>query len=385
MKRKYTLFFLMFGALTLAGNACAVQTANAKSKGSMPASAIDCKDCHTCDVPTAKDMCLKQCPTLTMTHTKSSHSLVEAPDSLLINELAEDYEAVHFNHKQHAGMAEMNDSCGVCHHYSPPGHIPPCKECHLAGGSESNLRQPGLKGAYHRQCLSCHREWSHDTKCVVCHLPSKSGMIKGNGDDPTDIVGRPHPVITTPAKKVYETPYKDGPVVTFQHKEHIDLFGFRCVDCHRQENCGYCHDIERPASTNKSQEVVHAICNDCHKSDACAKCHDTKERPGFSHNQTGWPLNPYHATLDCWACHPTGKKISTLNRMCASCHAGWNQENFKHAVTGFKLDETHAQMDCTDCHAGRKYDSDPVCGDCHDDKRTAESAPPGTKMQRRSN
>ena len=198
MKRKYTLFFLMFGALTLAGNACAVQTANTKSKGIMPASAIDCKDCHTCDVPTAKDMCLKQCPTLTMTHTKSSHSLVEAPDSLLINELAEDYEAVHFNHKQHAGMAEMNDSCGVCHHYSPPGHIPPCKECHLAGGSESNLRQPGLKGAYHRQCLSCHREWSHDTKCVLCHIPNVEGLMNSATEDPTDIIGKTHPVITEP-------------------------------------------------------------------------------------------------------------------------------------------------------------------------------------------
>lgn len=346
---------------------------------------IDCTECHTCEVPTARETCLRQCPTVSMTHVKSSHALTEAPDSLLIDELMETYQAVHFDHKSHARMAEMNDSCGICHHYSPAGHIPPCKECHGNETNPNNLRQPGLKGAYHRQCLSCHREWSHDTKCVVCHLPSTSGGLASAGDDMTDILGRSHPVITTPVKKVYGTPYKDGPIVTFQHKEHVDLFGFRCVDCHRQESCSYCHDLQRPAATNKTQEQVHAVCNDCHKSDACAKCHDTKERPGFSHNKTGWPLNPYHNTLDCWSCHPTGKRISKLSGMCVNCHEGWNQENFKHAVTGLMLDEMHADLDCTDCHADRKFEADPVCSDCHDDGRTADTAPPGTKMHKRSN
>lgn len=384
MKSALILSFPVITALMCAGSVGALQSGSTGSTPMQIQRKIDCKECHTCDVPTAKEPCLKQCPTLTMTHRKSSHALIEAPDSLLIDELAETYQAVHFNHKRHAGMAEMNDSCGVCHHYSPPGHIPPCKECHGSETNPNNLRQPGLKGAYHRQCLSCHREWSHDTKCVVCHLPLPGKELAKTGDDSTDILGRSHPVITTPAKKVYDTPYKDGPVVTFQHKEHIDLFGFRCVDCHRQEGCSYCHDIQRAAATNKTQEQVHAVCNNCHKTDACVKCHDTKERPGFSHNQTGWPLNPYHNTLDCWACHPTGKRISKLSPMCVNCHAGWNQENFKHAVTGLKLDETHSQMDCTDCHANRKYDADPVCSDCHDDGRTAATAPPGTKMQRRS-
>jgi predicted CXXCH cytochrome family protein len=88
-------------------------------------------------------------------------------------------------------------------------------------------------------------------------------------------MGISHPVITPPMKQVYDTPYKPGPVVTFQHKEHIDLFGFRCVDCHRQENCGNCHDITKPAAQKKTQEQVHAVCNNCHKDAECRKCHDT--------------------------------------------------------------------------------------------------------------
>ncbi len=343
---------------------------------------IDCKECHLCVMPTAKEPCLKPCPTLAMTHTTSTHKLAEAPDTMLLKELADTYQPVHFNHKLHAGMAEMGDSCATCHHYSPPGRIPPCKECHGNGANPRNLRQPGLKGAYHRHCLSCHREWSHDTKCVVCHLPKLGEKLSVDGIDSTDILGVAHPVITVPPKKVFETPYKAGPVVTFQHKEHVDLFGLKCVNCHHEENCGYCHDLQRPVNTNKTQEQVHAICNDCHKADACSKCHDTKERPGFSHSQIGWALGPYHDGLDCRACHPTGKRIAKLNRSCSNCHAGWNQGNFKHAVTGLKLDEAHAELECTSCHLERRFDSDPVCAECHDDDRTWQTHPPGTKVKR---
>ena len=347
-----------------------------------PMEKIDCGSCHTCEVPTTKNPCLKQCPTRVMTHTTARHELTEAPDSMMIRELVDAYGPVSFNHKLHASMAEMKDSCATCHHFSPPGRIPQCLECHENEPNPRNLAQPGLKGAYHRQCLSCHREWSHDTKCVVCHLPQPGSVISDVTTDATDILGKPHPVITVPARKLYDTPYKPAPIVTFQHKEHIDLFGFRCVDCHREENCGYCHDLQRPVGPRKTQEEIHAVCNDCHATDACGKCHDTKERPGFSHNTTGWPLNPYHTQLDCWACHPTGKRISKLSRMCVNCHAGWNQETFTHAVTGLKLDDVHAEMDCTDCHPDRHFEADPVCSDCHDDGRTAEIQPPGMKTHR---
>jgi len=343
---------------------------------------INCSKCHTCDVPTRSEPCLKTCPRTGMVHQTAKHLLAEAPDNMVLDELEDLYLPVHFSHKLHASMAQMGHDCATCHHYSPEGHIPPCKECHGGEENPADLTRPTLMGAYHRQCLSCHREWSHDTKCVICHLPTPGkDMVTPGGFDSTDIIGISHPVITEPVKKVYHTPYEKQPIVTFQHKEHIDLFGFRCVDCHQEENCSYCHDIEKTEESAKSQEEVHAICNDCHIDDACDKCHDTQERPGFSHNQTGWPLGNYHNDLDCWACHPTGKKISKLSKMCHTCHRGWTTENFKHAVTGLKLDEIHADMDCTDCHAEGRYDKDPVCSDCHDDGRTAHTAPPGMKTK----
>ncbi|HWR83519.1 MAG TPA: cytochrome c3 family protein [Candidatus Deferrimicrobium sp.] len=315
-----------------------------------------------------------------MVHDAEKHAVSGAPDTLVIDVLSKLYGPVRFEHKLHAGMSQMGRGCGECHHYSPAGEIPSCRSCHQPGSDAADLSKPGLKGAYHRQCLACHREWSHETQCVLCHSQLTPDSLAVRVADPTDIMGTTHPVITVPAKRVYQTPYQPGAMVTFQHKEHIELFALRCVDCHRRENCGNCHDLQKRPQAARSQEEVHGICNDCHKSDACAKCHDVHERPQFSHNTTGWPLSRYHQNLDCRACHPTGRRIGALDPACVTCHGGWSPANFRHAVTGLQLDEIHAQAECQDCHAERAFDAKPTCAGCHDDGRTAETAPPGTRV-----
>jgi len=340
---------------------------------------LNCAECHTCNAPTTHQPCLISCPRRHMVNQVASHKLSEAPDSILLDVLTDLYQPVHFNHELHAGMAEMGDSCATCHHYSPSAHIPPCRECHDSETRSGDLSKPNLKGAYHRQCLSCHREWSHDTKCVICHIPAKGEILSTERPDPTDIIGRSHPAITVPVTRVYHTSYENGPVVTFQHKEHTDLFGFRCVDCHRKESCGNCHDIRKKDRHAHTPEELHDACDQCHSQSACNKCHGMEERPGFSHNSTGWPLSEYHQRLDCWSCHPAGRQIGRLSRMCANCHPDWDQDNFRHAITGLELDELHSQLDCTDCHAEQRYEQDPDCSSCHDDGRTAESAPPGIR------
>ncbi len=343
----------------------------------------NCGDCHTCANPTRQDDCLNACPRHTKAHTTSSHAAKEAPDSFVIDKLAEQYAGVNFNHKLHANMSEMGQGCAVCHHYSPPGRIPACETCHTKVANPTELRQPGLKGAYHRLCLQCHREWSHETDCKVCHQQPPAGAQPKSIKDNGDIMGQSHPVIPVPEKRVYDTPYKAGPVVTFYHKEHVELFGLKCTSCHRHENCSYCHDLKKTVAQKKTMEQVHAICSECHEKDNCSTCHDTKERPAFSHSTTGWPLNRYHTELDCRACHPTGKPIGKLMRDCSTCHAGWKTENFRHAVTGVQLDEIHSGFECTDCHVNRKFTKPPVCTNCHDDGRTSKTNPPGKRVERK--
>ena len=344
----------------------------------VPGKKIDCQECHTCETPTAREKCLRMCPSLTMTHITSEHFLSEAPEKIILDDIADAYQPVTFDHKAHANMADMGLKCATCHHYSPPGRIPACPECHGGEANPNNLRQPALKGAYHRHCISCHREWSHDTECIICHLPAgKTPAVK---IDSTDIIGVSHPIITEPTKRVYHTPYKAGAVVTFYHRQHIELYGLRCANCHQEENCSYCHNLDKAsgaARREKTMEEIHATCNNCHSKDRCAKCHDTKEKPPFSHTMTGWGLNRFHDKLDCRACHPTGKPIGRLDRTCTACHAGWNQDNFAHAVTGLKLDEIHIEADCSDCHIDLVYDDKPTCSTCHEDNRDHTDIPPG--------
>jgi hypothetical protein len=338
-----------------------------------------CSDCHLCGAPTVKDPCLKNC--LRPGQLEKTHPPSQGPDLAVLGQLKDLYEPVQFNHKQHAEMVGMGQGCATCHHYSPSGKFPPCRECHgQTASSTQNLRKPGLKGAYHRQCLGCHREWSHETKCVVCHLP-EPGKVQVVTADSTDIMGVSHPILPEPETKVYNTPYKSGPMVTFHHKQHLNHFDLSCANCHKGESCGNCHDLQKPVKMKKSMEEVHAICNDCHRTDSCNKCHDTKEKPKFSHAMTGWPLNQFHAKLDCRACHPTGKRISRMDSKCAACHAGWNQSNFKHVLVGLRLDEVHSQLDCTDCHPERKFDQTPLCSTCHEDGRTHLTTPPGELLK----
>ncbi|MEZ5359706.1 MAG: cytochrome c3 family protein [Candidatus Zixiibacteriota bacterium] len=347
-----------------------------------PGKSINCLECHTCETPTAREKCLRMCPSLTMTHITAEHSLSEAPEKIVLGEIADAYQPVTFDHKAHANMAEMGLKCATCHHYSPPGRIPACRECHGGEANPNNLRQPALKGAYHRHCISCHREWSHDTKCVICHIPA--GKSAASHTDSTDIIGVAHPIITEPTKRIYHTPYKKGEIVTFYHRQHIELYGLRCANCHQEENCSYCHNLDKASGTarhEKTMEQIHATCNNCHIQDRCDKCHDTKEKPPFSHALTGWGLNRFHDKLDCRACHPTGKPISRLDRNCVNCHGGWSQENFDHAKTGLKLDDIHIEADCSDCHHDLIYDNKPVCSDCHDDDRSHTDAAPGVYLE----
>ncbi len=336
-----------------------------------------CSDCHICFTPSKKDPCLRSCPRLSK--KVIAHSPEEGPEVVILNQLEDLFEPVIFAHKLHAQMTQMGEGCAVCHHYAPAGHIPPCRECHGGPLNPVDLRQPGLKGAYHRQCLNCHREWSHSTACAVCHAKKTPGELAIRQVDTTDIVGIYHPHIAVPDKRVYQVNYKKGPVVTFHHKDHVELFDLRCVDCHREQSCSRCHEIgEKPERAAKTPEEHHKPCISCHTMKTCSICHTQSETEGFTHARTGWPLNRFHQELKCRSCHLMGRKITKLDRDCIACHSSWNTETFNHSVTGLALDEIHQGMDCIDCHLDRRFDQKPSCANCHDDGRVYPKSSPGT-------
>lgn len=377
MARKWLIFPLIvfFGVLAIS---FLVYPAEKDKPAHLIFQATSCRDCHNCLKPTAKDPCLDPCPRSIKIITTPFPE--EGPDVVMLDQLSELYVPVPFAHKLHAQMAQqMGDGCKACHHHSPEGRIPPCRECHHDPSKPRDLRQPGLKGAYHRQCMNCHIEWSHDTSCIFCHARKVAGLLAARPADTTDLVGIKHPRITEPEKKVYKTSYNVGTVVTFHHGQHVKQFGFKCAECHHGQRCTRCHDIEAKSERAllRTKEEHHKPCINCHGQKKCNECHEKTETEGFSHANIGWPLKGYHQSLKCSSCHPNMRRITRLNRDCIACHGNWSPKTFKHTVTGLELDEAHVENDCAECHVDRKFDKKASCANCHPDGREYPRSKPG--------
>ncbi len=349
-----------------------------------PSDVSECKRCHECEKPTLKHPCLPNCMRFQAAAEEFAQKL--GPEIVILDKLKGVYLPVPFDHKGHAKMAQMTKGCATCHHYTPEGQEhPACDACHSITDAGTDIHKPGLKGAYHRQCLGCHKDWIDETDCAVCHRKKRS--LPANGEalpSPTsdDILGRMHPPISQPTTEIYRAKTKGGEksAVIFRHWEHVQGFDLKCVDCHHEDTCVRCHKKGNGEKAPPTVKEHHKPCLRCHKVDMdestteitgrCKRCHWQEGQPPikpFDHADTGWPLSKYHVGNRCRTCHKRVPFVK-LNKDCNACHSAWEPETFNHAITGQMLDETHAEVDCAECHADRKFDKPPVCTECHDEE-----------------
>lgn len=333
---------------------------------SSKAQTVYCLDCHQCDAPSFDSPCVKPCPYTKPEGEAKSLGPKPAPGVVSLGLLSDLYEPVAFNHERHAKMSAMGQGCIACHHYSAMGQTPPCQACHGGGANPQNLRQPGLRGAYHRQCLGCHREWTHDTACVECHAERRPGVSAMVFRDDADIVGLKHPKVFAQPTYLYVGP--DQSLATFHHVDHVEMFGLKCSDCHKKESCSGCHNVyEHPARTRSEP---HQDCARCHQEDIdndCGLCHGETQRDRFNHSRrTGFDLTVYHESVECGKCHGDGRTFSDLDANCSACHQlEWQPDSFDHARTGTALDDLHREIECAECHA-ESFGGPPTCAGCHD-------------------
>jgi hypothetical protein len=195
---------------------------------------------------------------------------VHVPDDCRLYHLAEQYETVVFSHSNHVDYA---DDCETCHHHSSKVEAaPPCRECH--GLTTGDLRFPGLKGAYHRQCMNCHREMeSGPLECEGCHAKAGPGVSKSRRalalEAVDDEIELGHLV------------QKFG-AVSFDHLLHVEVTD-NCEICHHEEKgyektpaCRECHNTR-----DDLKNAYHEQCLACHKTDDqgptdCEDCHERK-------------------------------------------------------------------------------------------------------------
>jgi hypothetical protein len=329
---------------------------------------LDCSECHTCDNPRPDQPCLRTCPR----HDAAAALTPDVgPEVVVLAELEDLYVPVRFDHRTHAVMAGMSAGCATCHHYTPPNMPhPACKDCHPTEVEHEDLAQPGLKGAYHRRCLSCHSEWDRDTACGNCHEKRKGGKL--GGDATTFCVHSHYRPIELAELITFQTNFAQGDSVPFHHRNHSRRYERTCTECHREQSCTRCHVQDRgelhPMGSLEDVDL-HDTCSSCHDQQQCSYCHGRALDDVFSHSDTGWPLSVYHANLHCQACHGPGR-IHKLDSRCETCHRnGFPPTHFDHRVTGVALDEVHREAECSDCHVAG-WSALPRCDDCHDDGRT---------------
>lgn len=154
-----------------------------------------CKTCHNLQQTQLKSMDPVAVAKMALTDLSESYKPVKEdkiPEKIVIDVLANEYKPSQFPHRkmvqaiflrvEKSNMAKVfhNDQAGLCmgcHHNSPKTLDPPkCASCHSKKGPDSDGR-PGLKGAYHGQCITCHQKMEVKsiaaTDCAKCHEEKK--------------------------------------------------------------------------------------------------------------------------------------------------------------------------------------------------------------------
>jgi hypothetical protein len=111
----------------------------------------------------------------------------DIPEKVTVDAMADEYEPAEFPHRRivlyladevgKSGMGAYFHSeegllCRGCHHNSPAAAEPPsCVSCHGKPFDEKNMGRPGLKAAYHGQCMGCHSAMGIEGKEIVKDKP----------------------------------------------------------------------------------------------------------------------------------------------------------------------------------------------------------------------
>jgi len=154
-----------------------------------------CKTCHSLQQAQLQSTNPVEAVKMALADFSSHYKPVpedKIPEKIVIDVLSKDYSPSSFPHRkvvraiakrvENSPMAKAfhKDQAGLCmgcHHNSPKTLEPPkCASCHSKNGPGPNGR-PGLKGAYHGQCITCHQKMEVKavaaTDCTKCHEKKK--------------------------------------------------------------------------------------------------------------------------------------------------------------------------------------------------------------------
>ncbi len=364
-------------------------------------------------------------------------------NSAIINKYSDIYEPVRFMHAKHAHVLQ---DCTICHHRQPREktdkygrpvtmadlqrnkELPvACSACHDIPFNPKVLNKPGLKGAYHRLCMDCHKEAEQvphvrgpiqysamvrgpmareletraPTDCLSCHpkkVPDHSRLVKvGRHPSIREVTAdclSCHPIEGRAILKTSHWRWQGPSPYTVGQEKRIDL-GKRhhsinnfCINVSGNwKSCSRCH-------IGYGWKDRNFDFNDMTRID-CLVCHDTTGTYKKAANGAGYP----EAGIDL---AKVARSVGRPGRSnCGSCHfADTGNDPLKHAGLNPILKAPTRNCDihmatgrdglnfrCQDCHkahnhmfSGRSMSTPVVEGDiscqyCHTDKPHMGSDP----------
>lgn len=247
-------------------------------------------------------------------------------------------------HKSNYTDPLKHDRCSACHDDEHDGQFTDknpesdCAECHSVKSFDFTLftierhneTSFKLEGAHMATpCFACHHEqgsWqftNKQTNCVACHENEHENKMSEKFTNENGCANC-HNVNT-------------WSTIKFDHSQT----DFKLEGVHATVSCNECH--YRLNSENKVEQKFHTTsqsCLACHDDehqgqfskygeDGCLKCHGFNDWKAskFNHQNTGFPLDGAHESLDCFECHAELKenhKIYTNytyeDFQCAVCH-----------------------------------------------------------------
>lgn len=259
-----------------------------------------CRSCHVKEELPTKNQpgLLEVCPRLGGNFT-GEYAVDDGPDTVTIDQLADVYGPVEFDHVGHAKWCELGNGCVDCHHVDTGG-ITSCGECHEASPVRKDMTVPSLKAVYHLNCMGCHLDWGHENACRYCHGIAGKDADKGS---------LPDKKVAAQNTYVYKSGHEGG-VVTFDHKDHMGMYEGQCTACHAGESCKSCHDVAVQAIAEPASLDFGVTCGSCHDG-------NVDQIGAFKHASTGLELSENHVELECSDCHTDRNFIV---KSCVDCH-----------------------------------------------------------------
>ncbi len=260
----------------------------------------------------------------------------------VINKYTDIYEPVRFMHRKHAQIIK---DCTVCHHRvarvkEDRGGVKvtmqelkrmkkkptPCSECHSKPFQTKTLARVGLKAAFHRTCIGCHKKTSSaPVGCKQCHgknVPDHAKLVKFKGS--------PTPVqVTKECLRCHKKEAND-----FIHSVHWKWQGFArsTLGAEKRDDLG-----KKTYCLNNFGISIHG------NAEHCASCH-----PGYGWVKTGSSSTDI-SKIDCLVCHDSTHKYKR------------NIEKGGIPVSGIDLAKIASRVgkpdrsNCGSCHFGRDF------------------------------